>query len=216
MPTPSLTRAQFEVRREKFERWLHERGAELLTPTNEWELLRFKTEKGTGIVYTNKRGVLTWMGPAAEAFFAYVSMGSTWRAVPKEQRRRRSSVACQALRDRDGDDCFFCHLPVAIEDESVEHLVNVTHGGPDHIVNMAMAHRACNHEAGNISLMEKIRMREANLVRLYTPGTLPNLLIEPEVTAAAQALEREMIDDLFDRSDWPPAADETTPPWKES
>jgi hypothetical protein len=177
MPTPTLNRKQFEARLEKFTAWLTERGADLLTPTNEWELLRFRTENGASIVYTNKHGHLTWTGQAAEAFLAFVSNRS-WRAVPASQRRRKSSVACQALRKRDGDDCFFCHLPVAVEDESAEHLVSITHGGPDHIANMALAHRECNRAAGHMSLMEKIRMRETNLVRLHTPGTLPNLALQ--------------------------------------
>jgi hypothetical protein len=197
MPTPTLNRAQFEARREKFELWLAERGAEVLSPTNEWELLRFKTEKGTGIVYTNKRAELTWMGPAAEAYLAHVG-NKSWRAVPKEQRRRKSSVVCQALRDRDGDDCFFCHLPVAIEEESPEHLVSITHGGPDHIANMALAHRVCNHQAGHLSLMGKIRMREEALVRLYTPGALPRLLLPPEAAVAVEQIAAEMNE---------------TPPW---
>lgn len=219
MPTPTLNRKQFLGRRlELFTTWLAERGAEVLTPTNEWELLRFKTEKGTGIVYSNKLGHLTWMGPASEAYLAHVG-NKSWRAVPKADRRLRSSVVCQALRERDGDDCFFCHLQVAVEEESPEHLVSLTHGGPDHIANMALAHRECNRQAGHLSLMEKIRMRETNLVRLCTPGTVPHLLLPPEVA--------EAIDDLFDRSDWPPSqgtitqlgehetlAGPDTPPWE--
>lgn len=179
MPTPTLNRRQYLGRRqEMFEKWLVERGAELLTPTNEWELLRFRTEKGTGIIYTNKHGQLTWMGPAAEAYLAHVSNKSSWRAVPKEKRRAKSSPTCQALRERDGDACFYCHLPVAVEDESVEHLVNLTHGGADHIANMALAHRVCNSEAGHLSLMEKIRFRETCGERLHTPSTLANLALQ--------------------------------------
>lgn len=178
MPAPTITCKQYKARRpEVFENWLVERGAELLTPTNEWELLRFRTEKGTSIIYTNKHGILTWTGQAAEAFLAFVGAKS-WRAVRAEQRRYKSSVVCQALRKRDGDACFFCHLQVAVEDESAEHLVSITHGGPDHIANMALAHRECNRAAGHLSLMEKIQVREQNLVRLYTPGTLPNLALQ--------------------------------------
>lgn len=173
MPTPTITRKQFDgARKEAFEKWLVERGAELLTPTNEWELLRFRTEKGTSIVYTNKHGVLTWTNQAAEAFLAHVGCKS-WRAVRASQRRLKSSPVCQALRKRDGDACFYCHLTVAVEEESAEHLVSITHGGPDHIANMALAHRICNSEAGHLSLMEKIRMREENRRRLHTPGTTP-------------------------------------------
>jgi hypothetical protein len=178
MPVPTLTRRQYLGRRQqRFEAWLSERGAEMLTPTNPWELTRFRTEKGVGIIYTNKHGQLSWMGPAAEAFIAHVSNGA-WRAVPKGQRRLKSSSTCVALRQRDGDACFFCHLPVSIEDESVEHLVPLTAGGADHISNMALAHHDCNCEAGHMSLMEKIRFRETCWARLHTPGTLANLALE--------------------------------------
>lgn len=200
MPTPTLTRQQFEGKRLKmFTAWLHGHGAELLTPTNQWELLRFRTEEGTSIIYTDKRGHLTWTNQAAEAYLACVG-NKAWRAVPKTQRRAKSSPTCQALRKRDGDDCFFCHLPVAVEDESAEHLVSITHGGPDHIANMALAHRECNRQAGHLSLMEKIRMRETNLVRLHTPGTIPHLLLPPEAAAAAEQIAAEM--------------NETLPPWE--
>jgi hypothetical protein len=178
MPTPTLTRKQYEgVRQQAFELWLTARGAEVLTPTNQWELLRFRTEEGTSIVYTDKHGKLTWTNQAAQAYLAHVG-GKPWRAVPKTQRRLRSSPVCQALRKRDGDACFFCHLDVAIEEESPEHLVAVTHGGPDHIANMALAHRVCNQQAGHLSLMEKIQLRENNFFRLHTPGTLPNLALD--------------------------------------
>jgi hypothetical protein len=198
MPTPTLNRKQYEARRAKFEAWLVERGAELLTPTNEWELLRFRTEKGVGIIYTNKHGQLTWQGPAAEAYLASVN-NAPWRAVPKEQRRARSSPTCLALRKRDGDACFYCHLPVAVEDESVEHLVPLTAGGADHIANMALAHRVCNREAGHLSLMEKIRFRETCQERLHTPGTLPALIFADGLRAAGYAAEAQ--------------PDETLPPW---
>jgi hypothetical protein len=215
MATPTLTRKQFLGRRlELFTAWLTARGAEVLTPTNEWEMLRFRTEKGTSIVYSNKRGQLTWMNQAGEAYLAHVSNKSSWRGVPKTERQLRSSVVCQALRDRDGDACFYCHLPVAIEEESPEHLVAVTHGGPDHIANMALAHRVCNQQAGHASLMEKIGIRETNWRRMRTPGTLPNLaLAEGEPVLVTLPTEEEQIEDLFDRSGWPPPADETTPPW---
>lgn len=218
MATPTLTRQQFEgVRERAFKAFLEARGAELLTPTNQWELLRFRTEEGTSIIYTDKRGHLTWTNQAAEAYFACIG-NRPWRAVPKTQRRLRSSVVCQALRERDGDACFFCHLPVAIEDESSEHLVSVTHGGPDHIANMALAHRDCNREAGHLSLMEKIRFRETCWQRLHTPGTVPYLLLPPEAAAAFEEVERKMIDDSFDRSGWPPTVDtpDTPPPWEKS
>lgn len=142
-----------------FTKWLDAKGAQILVPTNEWELCRFKTNAGTGIIYTNKTGRLRFTGDSLAAWTAYVT-GGGWRAAPATKRRLKSSPTCAALRKRDGDDCFFCQTSVEVEDESVEHLVSITHGGPDHLANMALAHRTCNAEAGHMSVMDKILLRE--------------------------------------------------------
>jgi hypothetical protein len=47
----------------------------------------------------------------------------------------------------------------------IEHLLPVTAGGPSHLANYALAHRSCNEEAGTLSLVEKLRLRD----RLRTP-----------------------------------------------
>lgn len=155
------TKGQFMARKEAFEIWLTARGAEVLQPTSEWELCRFRTGAGTHILYTNKHHQLTPTGQMGIAFKAYQS-NSSWRAAPATARQLKSSPTCQTLRERDGDTCFFCCRPVLVEDESPEHLVAITHGGPDHIANMALTHKTCNAQAGHLSLMEKIRMRETN------------------------------------------------------
>lgn len=176
----NVRRKNFEPRREAFEAWLTSRGAEVLTPTNEWELRRFICGSGTSIVYTNKHGELKWTGQAGTAYASFLG-GKSWRAMPRTRRTSKSSPTCQALRQRDGDACFYCHLPVGFDDESPEHLVSLTHGGPDHIANMALAHRICNSEAGHLSLMEKIAFRETCAQRLATPGTIANLA-QPETS----------------------------------
>ena len=58
---------------------------------------------------------------------------------------------------RDGDNCFFCRKPLA-GDLTVEHLVALAHGGPNHISNLVCAHAACNHEAGHLSVAEKVAL----------------------------------------------------------
>jgi hypothetical protein len=199
-----MRRAGFLARKEAFEAWLTAVGAEVLSPTNEWELCRFRCGSGTSVVYTNKRHELKFTGQSGTAFQSFLG-AKRWRAAPRTERRSKPNPTCKTLRERDGDACFYCHLPVAVEDESVEHLVSLTHNGPDHIANMALAHRDCNREAGHLALMEKIRFRETCWRRLHTPGTVANLAL----------VEDETIDDLFDRSSWPPA-DETTPlPWED-
>jgi len=196
-------RDQFAKRQEAFEAWLAARGAEVLAPTNEWEMLRFRTDRGVSIIYRKANGTLTMTGEAKPAYDGFRSPNGAnggWRGAERSARRSKSSPTCRALRQRDGDACFYCHREVAPEDESVEHLVALTHGGPDHIANMVLAHaRPCNAEAGHLSVMEKIRLREkaAALIFYSTP---PGFDLQP-----ASAVQFAW--------DSPPA-DETTPPWE--
>ena len=144
---------------ERFRSWLSERGAEVLEPTNRWEVIRFRANGQTSVVYQNKHGrVTSWGGEAAEAWKAFRSNGD-WRGN-KRTRRRSMSPLQRTLRERDGDDCFFCGEFVDPNDVSVEHLVALTHGGPHHVANLVLAHPDCNREAGHLSVSEKVRLRD--------------------------------------------------------
>jgi hypothetical protein len=182
-----MRRAGFLARKEAFEAWLTAVGAEVLSPTNEWELCRFRCGSGTSVVYTNKRHELKFTGQSGTAFQSFLG-AKRWRAAPRTERTSKSSPTCATLRQRDGDTCFYCHLPVAVEDESVEHLVALTHNGPDHIANMALAHRDCNREAGHLALMEKIRLREQGRMvqEMREKGLTINM-------AAVDAVRKELL-----------------------
>lgn len=150
---------QLEPKLPAFKDFLAARGAEVLTPTNEWEVVRFKTRTGVAVVYRNSKGTITAAGPARDALEAFVSQG-TWSAGVRTRRDNRyRSVEVRTLLERDGDDCFLCRLPLG-NDITVEHLVPVAAGGPNHIGNKALAHQACNLRMGHLSLMEKIVLRE--------------------------------------------------------
>jgi hypothetical protein len=144
--------------------WLAARGAEILVPTNEWEVLRFKSGSSTGIVYKNARGEITTQAAATAALKAFFGGGS-WSAGVATKRASKQ-VNVRALLDRDGDRCFLCGLPLG-EDITRDHLVPVAHGGPNHISNLVLMHMKCNSAAGHLSAMEKIQMRERNLFANY-------------------------------------------------
>lgn len=164
MVRPPNEYQHFKKRSDKFRAWLSERGAQVLEPTNEWEVLRYKTDSGTSIIYTNKKGTLRFTGDSLVAWEAY-RIGAPYRAGPVTPRINKGSPVLQALRKRDGDKCFYCMQEVSEEDESIEHFVSRTHGGPDHIANMVLAHIPCNALAGALSVMEKIKMRESVLLK---------------------------------------------------
>ncbi len=149
--------AQIHKKVAKFEAFLSANGAQVLHPTNQWEVVRFIAGGETSIVYTNKRGDLSFIGHALGAWEAF-RHGKPWRVDPKNKAALRSTPMIVTIRARDGDDCFFCALPVAMEDESAEHLVPRAHGGPNHVSNLFLAHRECNIRAGHLSAPEKIKI----------------------------------------------------------
>jgi 5-methylcytosine-specific restriction endonuclease McrA len=134
--------------------WLSAAGAEVLESTNEWELLRFRADGQTCVVYTNKRDRLTMDTLTTRALTAYFN-GTPWKAHVKV-RPKRTSVDELTIRKRDGDDCFYCCEVVAIGEGTIEHLVAVSHKGPNHISNKFLAHGPCNSRAGNQSAPQKI------------------------------------------------------------
>lgn len=138
----------------KFAKWLVERGAEILAQTNQYELLRFRSERGVSLVYCNKaRKITSVTNDARNAWHSFCGQ-TEWRAFPPVK-RRRGSVDEETLVQRDGEDCFFCCKPLG-DDVTIEHLVATTHGGPNHISNKFLAHRQCNADAGHLSAPEKI------------------------------------------------------------
>lgn len=152
---------QLTKRRAKFEEFLTARGAQILQPTNEWEMLRFRSSKGVSIVYRNAQDDLTWTGESADAWNAFTD-NLSWRGSKATKRPKKPSVHLQTVFKRDGPDCFFCWCTTTEETRTLEHLVAVAHGGPNHLSNFVIACRKCNGRMGHMSAMEKIRIRERN------------------------------------------------------
>jgi hypothetical protein len=155
------TLAQLTKRRVPFEEFLTARGAQIMQPTNEWEVLRFKSTKGVSIVYRNSKDGLTFTGESADAWNAFAG-NHAWRGAPATKRPKSVEGHVRALLARDGEHCFYCFKATTEENRTVEHLVARAHGGPNHLSNMVLAHRKCNSNAGHMSAMEKIRLRENN------------------------------------------------------
>lgn len=154
------TLAQLTKRRAKFEEFLTARGAQILQPTNEWEVLRFRSMAGVSIIYRNAQDGLTFTGDSADAWNSFAK-GHAWRGTPKTKSPKNVDAKAHAVLKRDGAECFYCLNPTTEGDRTLEHLVARTHGGPNHLSNMVLAHRRCNSNAGHLSAMEKIRLRES-------------------------------------------------------
>lgn len=62
----------FEHVKAGFREWLIAKGAEMASPTSEWEVMRFKINDQMRIVYKNKRGVLTFVHHADVYLYSYL------------------------------------------------------------------------------------------------------------------------------------------------
>lgn len=147
----------------KFKDFLTARGAEILTPTNEYEVLRFRSLAGVSVVYTGRRGI-TMTAESEKAFQAFQN-NSPWSAGVFTHGRmdpNRRSVKVRTLFARDGDRCFYCLNPMECGKETIEHLLPIAHGGNHHLSNLVLAHGQCNLNGGHLSVMEKIKRREAS------------------------------------------------------
>ena len=150
---------------EAFKEWLTVRGAIVKAPTNEWEIIRFLSDEGTGIVYRNKANRLTFSGDAARAYAAFFERQDLPLAPNVARRSRKEEAEILALFARDGNECFFeCGEILTLETATREHLVPVCHGGPDHPSNKVLACENCNRLAGNKPVIEKVQMRECNML----------------------------------------------------
>ncbi len=138
-----------------FKRRLCEAGAEILGATNPYELLRFRTSLGVGVIYTGRRGE-KWNAEALLAK-AHLDASKGSLAPVKVIGRRKDKATVAALLLRDGGECFFCGVPMG-EDITSEHLVPIAHGGPNHVSNLYLADSRCNQEAGHLSAPEKVKL----------------------------------------------------------
>lgn len=145
---------------EKFKKYLTDRGAVVLPPTNPWEVVRFRTQNGVSVVYTNKHGHLTYTGESAKAY-EFFKAGRKWTAVD----RKRQSLKAQKVKiaERDGKICFFHGEKLDYDKLTIEHLLEFSKGGSDHIANLALACEDCNKAVVGMSVTEKMLYREQSM-----------------------------------------------------
>lgn len=168
MNSGNINRDRVQKRLYAIKDWLTASGAEVLAPTNEYEIIRFRANGGTHIAYRKGNGnqSVTFTGEAEIALRAFFG-GPRWRVDGKTGRGRRwATPEILALVERDGADCFACCWPVTPQTASRDHLVPLASGGPNHIANMVLMHQDCNAHCGHMSAPEKIRMHvEARMAR---------------------------------------------------
>jgi hypothetical protein len=148
---------------DKFQKWLRNRGAVVLDPTNQWEVLRFRTGWGVSIIYKNKNGLRTFTGESKKAYAAFQGEGK-WKAVDRKRQSLRAKKA--RLAARDGKKCFFHGERMGFDQLTIEHLLAVSHGGTDHEDNLCLTCEPCNKAVANKPITQKMLFRDKMLQRV--------------------------------------------------
>ena len=142
-----------------FKDYLREHGCEIQPLSNDYELVRFKSALGVGVIYTGKRGLSGNVPFVADALTLFLT-GQPWESGKVRPTIRNSSPKRKAaLLKRDGPNCWFCSKPLG-SDITEEHLIPVTQRGSNHLDNIVLAHTDCNGLASHKSLVEKILLRD--------------------------------------------------------
>lgn len=144
-----------QMKFEKFKNWLENKGAIVLPPTNQWEVVRFKTINGVSVVYTNKHGRLTFTGESDKAYEAYKN-NKNWKAVDRKRNVLKQKKA--QIATRDGKKCFSCLKKLGFDELTIEHLLSFSHGGSDNLNNLCLLCEPCNKEFGNLPITKKIEL----------------------------------------------------------
>ena len=150
MPAPRKFRSgEAEI----FIQWLKDRGADVLAPMSQWEVIRFVANGETSVIYQRKDGRLTWTGQGGAAWGAF--KGRRQWMPGKRVKRKGRKQHIEALVARDGQTCWYCGFLLEWEEMTVEHMVSLSSGGPNHLDNLVIACEPCNQEAHTKSVSEK-------------------------------------------------------------
>lgn len=138
--------------KEDLEAWLVSNGAEILPPTNGFELIRFKG-KEVGVIYKSGKYNSDYAKEAVRCFMSK----KKWDGKPDKVGRKSNHKYRKFLLDRDGSDCFLCGKDLG-EDITVDHLIAISMNGKNVPSNMVLMHEACNKECGNMPLAAKVKL----------------------------------------------------------
>jgi len=151
--------SDFPSRIPAFEDYLRSHGCEIQEKSNEYELVRFASAMGVGVIYTGKKGITCNVPFVADVVQLFMA-GRPWLAGKAlGTKRTPSAKRKQALLKRDGPLCFYCSKPMTT-DMTEEHLVPASQQGSNRLDNIVLACFPCNQRASHKSLVEKIKLRD--------------------------------------------------------
>ena len=126
----------------------------------------------TVVAYQNKEGGQVWAG-LLEALLKDWKTGNganlSRYLKSTKQMGGDKGARIRALVERDGSFCWYCarefldalNIELPLEDRlTIEEVCPRQVGGPVHIKNQVLACHRCNHEAGSLSVAEKVVLRD--------------------------------------------------------
>jgi len=144
-----------------FTEWVQAKGGEILSPTNEWEILRYQTsENHVGIIWQNKKGLHTFSERVKSDYPVFVREAGlaptekTERLLGAVKRKQKSR-----LLDRDGATCCYCGQ-FFDDPPTIEHFHSIAGHGNNHDDNCALACQPCNLVMGSLPVVTKIHRRD--------------------------------------------------------
>lgn len=142
------------------EDWIRHCGGEVLKPTNEWEIVRFRANGQVHVAYKNKHGRVSNDKYISEAVKHFMAGRRVPMSAVKTKRQTTYSKHKSALLHRDGRKCFYCGYHMTDEELTVEHIIALDKGGPNTLENMCLCHEECNAMADNLPIIKKIELRD--------------------------------------------------------
>lgn len=150
------------IRLKEFKDYLIAKGAEILEPTNEFEALRFIANGSVGIVHKKSSGRVSAVNEVVKTAWMAFRYKKPYQANKISKRVKKNNVLYTLLQ-RDGYSCFYCAKTLEEKDMTIEHLLSISMGGRNHLANLVVACTNCNNDAGHLTLIEKIKLRERKL-----------------------------------------------------
>lgn len=157
----------------KFKEWLRSNGSVIHENSNgEYEVVRFSTPEGVGVLYKDKRNsISSGVRGAWEAYTAFTH-GTKWSAAAPTKRKSSSSHRkLLAVIDRDGPECVYCGCVLTIDTATREHFVALSRGGPDTPENTVIACSSCNLAVGSMHVKQKIEYALTKRMNINTGDT---------------------------------------------
>lgn len=150
-----------------FKEWLVDHGATILDTTNQYEVLRYQLNDKTGVAYMSESTRPNVSKPNIHCLTHWLTMMNSGEIeeIKKTKRdhmngNKRKNVI-NKLKNRDGYNCWFCGTDFSHDNKpTIEHMVAVANGGPNHTSNYVLACKICNDRAGTLSVSEKVALRD--------------------------------------------------------